>query len=241
MDIISITTIPARINYIKPCIDSLIRQNMIIYLWIGKKYHRALGEVQEVPDFLKDPQVRVRRVEDEGSITKLSPAISLYDVDRILTADDDIVYPDDWAENLLKASEKYPESAICYRGRSFRYQGEERLPYKKTRLLKGADYEKVDILTGVHGALYRKKFFDNDFFDYRELSYSKYVDDIWISGYLSEKGIDRICIPRGDIKNYDSPVGKAMHRIDCLTRINWGGQSRIKDFNDEMIKRFVWR
>lgn len=240
MDIISLTTIPARIDYIQPCIDSLLRQNMIIYLWIGKNYHRAEGSVNDIPEFLKHPQIRVRRVEDEGSITKLYPALSLYDVDRIITADDDIIYPDDWAENLLKASYSYPGSAICYRGRNFRYQGPERLSYKKTRLLKGGNYEKVDILTGVHGALYRRCFFDDDFFNYRDLTYSKYVDDIWISGYLADKDIDRVCIPKGDIKNYWSPTGKPMHKLDCLTQINWGAPSRKQDFNDEMIRRFRW-
>jgi hypothetical protein len=240
MDIISLTTIPKRIDHIQPCIESLLRQNMVIYLWISNEYQRAKGSINDLPEFLKHDNIRVRRVNDEGSITKLYPALGLWDVDRILTADDDIVYPDDWAKGLLEASDDYPNAAICYRARNFRYdRSGQRMPYRKTRLLKGAFYNKVDIITGVHGALYRREFFGDDFYDYRRYEGVRYVDDIWISGYLADRGVDRICIPRGDIKNAPMDTGRPLYTVDSLTSINWRRGSKV-DYNDEIIKKFVW-
>jgi hypothetical protein len=233
------TTIPQRIEHIKPCIDSLLRQGMDIYLWIGDSYKRAEGKIRDIPKFLEHEKIHVNRVVDDGSITKLYPALGLYEVDRIITADDDIIYPPDWAKNLLNASIQIPESAICYRGRNFRYGDKgERLRYRKTKLIKGRGKEKVDIITGVHGALYRSHFFGDDFFNYRNYEISKFVDDIWISGYLEKKGIDKVCIKRGNIQNAMSKKGVYLHTIDPLVKHNWG---RGRDHNEKMIKELgVW-
>jgi hypothetical protein len=239
MDIISLTTIPGRIEHIKPCIDSLLRQNMLIYLWIGKEYNRLKGIIDSLPKFLKHDRIRIRRVEDEGSITKLYPALSLYDVDRIITADDDMIYPDGWAEGLLKASEVHPNKAICYRGRKFRYDKGRKLPYRRSILVRGKNRGVVDIATGVHGVLYRRSFFGDDFFDYRNYDYSRYVDDVWISGYLQSKGIQRLCILGADIRTVQLTDRKPLHRVDSLTKINWKKGAKI-DYNDKMINQFEW-
>lgn len=239
MIIISLTTIPSRINHIKPCIDSLLRQNIIIYLWIGKEYDRPQGKIAAVPDFLKHDRIRIRRVEDEGSITKIYPALSLYDVERIITADDDMIYPDGWAEGLINASNLHPDKAICYRGRKFRYDGYKRLRYRRSILVRLQKSGVVDIATGVHGVIYRRSFFGDDFFNYRNYRYAKYVDDIWISGYLYRKGIERLCIPGCDVKTIKLKDNKSLHKIDSLARVNWKKGSNI-DYNDKMIKQF-WK
>jgi hypothetical protein len=236
MDIISLTTIPRRIDKIKPCIDSLVRQDMIIYLWLADDYIRADGKIGDIPEFLKHPNIRIRFVEDHGSITKLYPALFLEDVDRIITADDDIVYPDDWAKNLLDASTFYPDSALCYRGRTLLRQGGKMLPYNQSKLFKGADYKKVHLVTGVWGCLYRRSFFDDDFFKYRQYDYMSRVDDIWISGYLEEKNITKRCIPRVNIKNAKDERGKRIYQINALFAKN-----RKSSYNDDAIKLFRWQ
>ena len=236
MDIISLTTIPKRVEKIKPCIDSLLRQGLIIYLWLSEDYGRPEGQIKHVPDFLNDSRIRVRFVEDHGSITKLYPAIYLTNVDRILTADDDIVYPDNWAKNLFDASWEYPDDALCYRGRVLNREGKRILPYNQSTLYKGANFKKVHLVTGVWGCLYRRKFFDDDFFFYRQYDYMSRVDDIWISGYLEWKGITKRCIPKVDIKNAKDDEGKKIYKINALF-----GKNRRSTFNDDAINLFSWQ
>lgn len=194
-NIISLTTIPSRIKYIKPCIDRLLRQNLPIYLWLSSEYNRIDGKVI-VPEFLKNSKIKINYVKDRGSITKLYPALRMSNVDCIITADDDVLYPDGWAEGLLNYSNKYKDSVIAYRGRHIK----KNITYKKCKIVyKPQEVTKVNFLTGSFGVLYKKEFFSDKFID---ADYFTTVDDIDISVELKKNNVDIKIIPtENDIVN----------------------------------------
>lgn len=236
MPIISLTTIPSRIHLIKPCINSLKQQGLKVYLWIPKYFKRKKMKFDgKIPNFLKHPNIVYEVVEDMGPITKLLPALQLQD-DIIITADDDNVYGQKWARRLLNHANKYPKAALCYRGRVFRKPDNPR--YQHTSVIQNVKKATpVDIITGVRGALYHKKFFNNTIHEFTKVPEAFFVDDIWISGKLAEKKIKRLCIPHVDTK-----VIHNLKNIDGLFKINWrrpgDGKKAAQHNNNTVINYF---
>jgi len=191
--IISITTIPDRIELIEGCIKSLVQQELPVYLWAVEKITRSDTTLKRIPPFLLELGVHVKIVEDEGPITKLLPALRA-GFDTILTADDDHTYDERWAPGLIAWSKKLPCAAIGYRGRRLLIgKG-----YKEAHLVLKSRITKpvsVDIITAVHGALYQKSFFDDGIFE----EYKRWPmnDDLVISAHLKRRKVPRYVIPVG--------------------------------------------
>jgi hypothetical protein len=225
--IISLTTIPSRVRYIKPCIDSLRQQGLPIYVWLQREVERTGNKFTgEIPEFLQGGDVHTTLVEECGPITKLLPALEL-GAERILTADDDVIYGEGWAKSLIGLSRKlYTDCALYYRGRVFRGLNRR---YNQTVLKSGLGMpEAVDIGTGTWGALYRSQFFDDDIFEL----WKKWPlnDDLVVNYYLRERGIRRIVIPQHcDIK----PL-HGVYQINSL----WLDVNVHK--NDEGLERLGW-
>ena len=106
--IVSLTSFPARIPHIAPCVASLVSQiesGDRLVLWLGS---------EQFPHGLEDvpPQIRtfsqsegsplvVRFTEDIRSYKKLIPALIAFPNETIVTVDDDVVY-EPHALDLLK-------------------------------------------------------------------------------------------------------------------------------------------
>lgn len=188
--IISLTTIPSRIEHIEPCIQSLAVQGLPIYLWAVKKIERSDVQLKRIPPFLAAASVHVEVVEDHGPITKLLPALE-HDFDTIITADDDCVYGKGWATGLLNWAEKLPNAALGYRGRILTGKG-----YRQSRLIKKGHIKKptpVDIITAVEGALYHASMFDAGIYD--EWRRWPTNDDLVIAAHLKRRDVMRYIIP----------------------------------------------
>lgn len=210
--IISLTTIPSRLPEIRPCLESLAIQGPPIHLWLPRYFRRGNEELpRKLPGFLDELNINYEIVEDLGSITKLLPALKL-DVGHIITADDDVIYGKNWADGLIKYTEKYPGAVLCYRGRILDITKR----YSKSRLLENVTKpEQIDIITGILGAIYKPEFFNDSIW----VEYKKWTlnDDLIISAHLFHKGIRMIIIPmETDVhRGY-----QGIHDIDSLWRIN---------------------
>jgi len=121
---------------------------------------------------------------DYGPATKLLPTL-LRETDPstiIVTVDDDVIYPTFYLEELYKASVRYPDKAVGYKG--YIIQGDEEYGYVESNGLKTDTF--VDVLGGFLGVAYRRAFFHAP----AMLSYiyypaeAFYVDDDYISGQL---------------------------------------------------------
>ena len=220
--IISLTTIPDRIERIEPCIKSLSKQGIQVYLWAVEKIERSETVLGELPKFLAEYGVNVQIVPDCGPITKLLPALAM-GADTILTADDDCVYGRGWAQKLLIWSRKHPAAAIGYRGRILTGNG-----YRDSRLVLKSRVKKatkVDIITGVHGALYKAEMFDDGIFE--EWKRWPMNDDLLIAAHLKRRGVIRYVVP-AVVKITDSKA-----RTICPL---FGFNTKAATLNDEGLR-----
>lgn len=225
MNIISITAIPSRLPVMQKCVQSLEKQGLPVHVYLPKYCYRKKQNLTEndIPDFMKNCHVHL--VEDEGSITKMRPALRSGEFTRVITADDDVQYPDGWAQQLLEYSDKLPDCVVCYRGRIMRH-GKS---YRGNKLRQNVNQPTaVNFITGVHGVLYRPEFFSEEFLKSTEFTT---VDDIDISKELNKNGTQMVVIPRpGPI------VAQTYHKKDALCRVNVG-----KKQNDKELKsRGFW-
>ena len=198
--VISLTTIPDRIEHIEPCIRSLVAQGLPVYLWAVKKIERSDTVLGELPAFLADAGVHVEIVPDCGPITKLLPALRA-GFDVILTADDDCTYGKGWAEQLLAWSEKRPKAALGFRGRVLRSGC-----YLDSKIVTKNHIKKpvgVHVITGVSGALYRATMFDDGI--YTEWECWPMNDDLVIAAHLKRRGVPCLVVP-GQVSVRDKKV-----------------------------------
>lgn len=155
--IVSLTTIPERLSKIPIVIEGLLRQTSKpdqIILWLDKKL--AAG----VPPLLRRQARRgleIRLIEDSGPHTKIIYALKEFPGCRIVTADDDVLYPEFWLEELLAAHEREPDCITCHRAHRMVVDDAGRLlPYRQWDWLSPGQVEPSLWLfpTGVGGVLY---------------------------------------------------------------------------------------
>ncbi len=202
---ISLTTIPSRIDGIKPTINSLLDQsirpsNILINI---------PGDEQtiEVPEQIKKCQlITINWVKhDLGPATKLLPTLEIVeDNDLVIVLDDDQVYPKKMVETYLHHSEKYPEAALCQVGwkvpesdnhedrisvfgAKFRIVGQEN-PVREP--------VQVDVLQGASSYAVKRKLFTQEVTDYNNApDEARFVDDIWFSGHLAKNKVNVYVVP----------------------------------------------
>src|SRR5437016_10370783 len=123
--IVSLSTVPDRINNLRPTIRSLLKQTCPpdeIVLAIPEFSVRE-RRPYVVPKYISRlPRVRVLGChKDWGPATKFIPLVreelaAGHGDTLIMVVDDDRVYPRDALETYLHYSEQLPEAALCFRG-----------------------------------------------------------------------------------------------------------------------------
>lgn len=200
--VVSFTTIPSRVNLLPHTLRSLARQTRrpdAVYLCLPKWSARE-GRAYVIPDIAEFPFVQIiADCADDGPATKLLPAL-VAEADpttRVVTVDDDVEYASDWLDRLLSGSARFPGAAVGFCG------------FNVGPLLRGADvydllYEELseipdgicaDVLEGWRGICYQRGHFgevsDMRTFLRRLPSEARLADDVWISGYLASRKIER--------------------------------------------------
>ena len=105
--LVSLTTHPARINYVHYTINTLLTQKLKpdkIILWLA--YQQFPNLEKDLPDTLlklKDLGLTIDWCEDLKSYKKLIPTLRKYPDDIIVTTDDDVYYEPDLLEHLYNA------------------------------------------------------------------------------------------------------------------------------------------
>ena len=240
--VISLTTIPIRINDIYYTINSLLDQShRVDQINICIPYYmKRTGLPYIVPDYLKNLQnVKIINCQDFGPITKLLPTLNLENNPdtKIIYIDDDRIYSYTSIETLVKYSEKFENFAICNWGwkipsdRNFLTHSSFRNLAPKYLF----SYGSVDIIEGCEGCLVKPKFFTPDIYSLdhapRELFF---VDDICISGHLAKNNIPRYRIPHKLSRYAFAKLPRPSHDTPLSTVNNNGhnNNTAIKYFND---------
>ncbi len=114
--IVSLTTIPERINKVHLCIETLLEQSCkpdSIILWLAD----SITE-NEIPKDLKHLESRglqIRFCKDIRSYKKIIYTLMEHPMSIIVTADDDVLYSKYWLSRLYEAYQKEPEYIHCHR------------------------------------------------------------------------------------------------------------------------------
>lgn len=232
--IVSLTTLPSRINKIYKVIESILNNTIkpdIIYINIPK-FSKRENKKYIIPDNIKNIKNVIINIidEDYGPITKLYPTL-LKENDpesNIICIDDDKEYDKNLIKHLLLCSQQYNDKCICITGWNYINLGFVSIPFI-THLFKNI-VNKVDILQCYNGVLYKRKFFQDDFKYYLNLDKCFTVDDILISKYLKNKNIQILSIPYY-YKNNDITKGNF-----TLGNYNLSNNSWIKCINSNIKK-----
>jgi len=215
----SIATIPSRINYLEDTLASIHRQTRrldSLYVIIPA-YCKKEQSGYVVPDFIKNYAQVVVLTDDYGPLNKLiGPLQEEKDPKtRIITFDDDIVYPANLIEYLQQKSEERPNAAIgtagikigtfpSYLSFSTNYDNASRWWFNFIPKNHG---EEVDILVGYAGNMYRRDFFPSELDELTrhalEDSDIFKNDDVLIASWLSKVGVDRCVYPGPEIQRRD--------------------------------------
>lgn len=212
--VVSLTTIPDRINEIDTVIDHLLTLGFdMVHLNVPHVSLRG-GKPYIIPSSLvKLPNFQINRCTDYGPITKLLPTLEC-EVDPetyIVTCDDDVLFNKNILSYIKTKIQQYPESVLSFTGVCigsfpFYYQ-----------LNHDCD-SPLDLIEGVSGVIYKRSLLDvNQMLDFLNHSVVKKElilnDDHWISGYLGYKEIPKICIYSPDCKHYKSN----QHNVSALS------------------------
>jgi hypothetical protein len=202
--IASLSTVPDRINNLRPTIRSLLKQTRPpdeIVLSIPEFSVRE-NRPYVVPKYISRlPRVRVLRCrQDWGPATKFIATIqdelaAGRQNTLIMVVDDDRVYPRDALQTYLHYSEQLPDAALCFRGAAM----PSTLDWDDAKMIRASELREprpVAVITGCGSYLIRPRFFDESLWDYSVAPQVVFpIDDIWISGWLSRRGVKRYVVP----------------------------------------------
>ena len=202
--IASLSTVPDRINNLAPTIRSLLKQTRPpdeIVLAIPEFSVRERRHYV-VPKYISRlPRVRILRCrQDWGPATKFIAAIqdelaAGRQNTLIMVVDDDRVYPRNALETYLHYSEQLPDAALCFRGAAM----PSTLDWDDAKMIRASDLREpraVAVITGCGSYLVQPKFFDESLWHYSVApQVAFHIDDIWISGCLSRRGVKRYVVP----------------------------------------------
>lgn len=203
----SLTTIPGRYSRLEDTVRSLRGQTLPpdrIYLAVPNRSKRLDREYPPLPPFLLENTTVVETDVDHGPIMKIYGAlISEREGDTVIvTCDDDVVFPRDFIEKIVSKDEDAVvcgTGALLSRGIAFVSINSTVRPFHNWNWLTGGhvpeEGRKVDVIFGVAGVAYRRRFFPKDVSDLFSLSSRSdalfHNDDVVISGYLSKRGVER--------------------------------------------------
>ena len=234
--IASLSTVPERIGNLGPTVRSLLRQTRPpdeIVLAIPEFSLREQRSY-EVPEYVSRlPRVRILHCRrDWGPATKFIPivreelAAGRGDT-LIVVVDDDRVYPRDALETYLHYNEQLPDAALCFRGAAM----PRSLDWRDARMIRASELrqpQSAAVMTGCGSYLIQPRFFDESLWDYSNAPNGAfYMDDIWISGWLSRKGVKRYVVPasammrsvwrqRRTLSLHDVPNGRQYHNNETI-------------------------
>ncbi len=197
--VVTLTTIPSRIEAVAPTLKSLLRQTAApeqIRLCVPAWSERERRDCP-VPAWITALRcVTVVQVADEGPATKFLSTLAAVGPDQaVVVVDDDRIYHPRLLENYAALASRRPDGVIAAAGWRVPADLVDRPTTLRARLA-GAAYvprranrvrrpERTDIVQGVHSYLVRPRFFDlaalGDFSGAPPAV--RFVDDVWLSAH----------------------------------------------------------
>ena len=129
--IVSLTSHPGRINVVEKTIDSILRQSLkpdMVILWLADTQfpEKEKSLPKSLCRYLKHG-LQIRWCEDIRSYKKLIPALREFPDDIIVTADDDIVFWEDWLKSLYVSYWVSPDCIQGYHAYHYHFDSDNNL------------------------------------------------------------------------------------------------------------------
>jgi len=191
--IATLTTIPSRIDLIKPVLECILRQTIHVdhvELNVPEVCLRT-GEPYVLPEWLGDMRkVEVYRTPDYGAITKIAPTLLRHrdEPDTLLwSVDDDILLPVNSLACLWKYYFPDQHAVLCNSGCLF-VAGVPGVSYQTLRT-----YGRVDLIEGFGTILYPSGCIGDDFEEYVIMTSgnddARKSDDVVLSNYFARRNV----------------------------------------------------
>ena len=244
--IISLTTIPSRLEHIIPVIDSIKNQTILpdeIVLVLPLTSFREQKEINKDPyiiserihNYIVNNNITVLRPEkDYGPIMKLLPALLREKENNtnniIISIDDDKIYFNNTLEDLLNGYKR--NNCVCARKGSilnfYLNNNSANNMNAREKVLRSADLiedKQINVVFGTGGVLYKPSFFNDNIMEEicKLPNEAFYVDDAVISILLMKNNIKMILVKsiKNDFqKKYDHGRYGIMDRSTISQNIN---------------------
>ena len=223
--VVSFTTIPSRLNNLEPCIKSLINQTITpsaIVLWLCEDNYFGKNSISKdsIPEYVLENErkglLTIKWTKNIGPFTKLIPALSEFPGKKIITADDDTIYPKNWLKRLLRVSDDNPGDIVCYRGSKMLLSHDNKLqPYNTWPEFTSKKKSPLLFFKGKDGVLYPPGSFSKEVFNvsvFKELT--PFNDDIWYTAMALLNGAN--CIKVESIHG-DFPVTEGSFEVMLMS------------------------
>ena len=236
--IVSLTSYPARIDKIAPCLKSILNQSIKadkVILWLAEsEFPQKESSLPEEILALTEQGLEIKWCENYRSYKKLIPALLMYPEAVIVTADDDAIYGKDWLKQLYDSYLQCNEKMIhCHRiTKVFCPDNRFHIISASKSLWSIPTY--LHKLTGLGGVLYPPHSLHEKVLDPRFLTIAPTNDDLWFWAMAVMNGV-RI----KSVKNA-TPCPELIKETQtvALTNINDRGEQLFwKDF-DALLSEF---
>ncbi|WP_179315808.1 glycosyltransferase [Winogradskyella undariae] len=185
--IVSLTSIPDRIHLVPIVIKSILYQTFKpskVILWLGvEKFPNGEKDLTANLLELKSYGLEIYFRKDLKPHTKYYYAFKEYPQNLIVTVDDDLFYPKDLLERLMKSYKLYPNCIIANRVRVISFKNGVISPYRdwviNPKNLSGPSNKLL--ATGVSGVLYSPQLFTDAVLNIENIKKTSLnADDIWL-------------------------------------------------------------
>lgn len=182
--IVSLTTYPVRVSTVWITAASLLCQTLKpfkVILWLAEEQfpeHKIPYSLEK----MKRRGLEVRFCTDLKPHKKYFYAMKEYPDYYIITADDDIFYPENHIKQLWDGYEKYPGNIVCQWSHriGFTEQGAFQ-PYNEWADNAEEEPSYATLAVGCGGVLYPPDSLASETFDERKIEkYSLFTDDLWL-------------------------------------------------------------
>ncbi|MBD8946440.1 MAG: hypothetical protein EGR97_03870 [Clostridiales bacterium] len=193
--IVSLTSFPARIHTVFYAIETLMNQTVKpnkIILWLSKEQFSSINHLPKTLLRQRKRGLEIYLVDDDlKGHKKYYYAFRTFPNSKIITFDDDLLYPSYAIERLIDKNKEYPNCVCCNRGHEIKIADGKICSYKEW--VKEAIYlnTPTNCLCPTHGAgaLFPVNSVDNDVFCVEKIKkYVYYSDDIWLKAMAFKKG-----------------------------------------------------
>ena len=155
--LVSLTSYGSRVRTVAYTVESIAAgttrpARLILWLDDAETYRERPRSLRR----LENRGLEVLFSENYGPHTKYFPSLPLVDQGsrRLVTADDDLLYPRDWLAGLIRAAEQYPDVVNCYRASVLALANSAVAPYANWPQCHTTEPSLTHFATGVSGIIY---------------------------------------------------------------------------------------